>query len=92
MIMFVHLRDLVTDHHFGKLADNGVPFQEDDTFDEFFGVAHLGDSPLPDLFVQLAVPPVVTQLGMNKVLANGSQFLRQPIIQLFDDLLIPFHG
>ena len=70
----------------------GEAFQEDDAVDEAIGVAHLFDRFLAPLLGEPVEPPIVEQPIMQPILIDGREFAAQPLVEIFNDFGIAFHG
>ncbi len=85
------LGHILADGDLRQVADHRPAFQEEDPPDKLLGVLHLVNRALFHRCVEFGISPIRVHLGMDHVLADRGQFLREPQIQLFNDFNVAFH-
>jgi hypothetical protein len=90
-IAFQHSPHRPTHRQFQRLH-GGTTVEKQDSFDQHFGVFHLADGLLLDVFGELVVAPVLAHFRVQKVLVDGGQLFAQSLIQFSKNFRISFHS
>ncbi len=76
---------------FVQFAQDGFALQEQQTFHQHFGMFHFFNGAVFNDIMELFIAPVLAHDRMEHVLADGSQFLLEKVIQKGNNPVVSFH-
>src|SRR5690606_30000167 len=84
-------RHVLADEQLVQVLQVGQAIQHQNTLDQAVGVLHFADRLFIFMLAQLFQAPVVQDAGMQKILVDGRQFVRELLVQKLNDRLVAFH-